>query len=249
MVRLRTLVLIAAALLLLWLRRRQVARSPSAPRPEWFRGTAQESGDAARPAAPISAAGFASGLPETPPAAPAQPEAPSVEVTLATLAPPAPEPPPEAPTEGMLPFEVLDDMQGAGAPDAQSHGPPQPPAEEPSPDAQRPAADAPSSAGAPPSASASEEPDVLGGAGGRDDLLIIEGIGPRVNLIMEGAGITSFAQLAEAEVERLRQILRDNGVEVLNPETWPMQARLAAEGRLEELRELQGRIKNGRIVG
>jgi predicted flap endonuclease-1-like 5' DNA nuclease len=87
----------------------------------------------------------------------------------------------------------------------------------------------------------------VGQSGRRDDLLIIEGIGPRVNLIMEGAGITSFAQLAGTDVDRLRQILRDNGIEVLNPETWPEQARLAADGRMDELRELQGRIKNGRI--
>lgn len=80
-----------------------------------------------------------------------------------------------------------------------------------------------------------------------DDLLVIEGIGPRTSTIVTAAGFTSFAQLAEAAPEQLRAALADAGLRTVDPSTWPTQARLAADGRWDELRELQGRIKNGRI--
>lgn len=79
-----------------------------------------------------------------------------------------------------------------------------------------------------------------------DDLLVIEGIGPRTSTIVTAAGITSFAQLAAADVENLRAALVDAGIKTVDPSTWPEQARLAADGRWDELQELQGRIKNGR---
>lgn len=79
-----------------------------------------------------------------------------------------------------------------------------------------------------------------------DDLLVIEGIGPRVSTIVTAAGISSFAELAAADVERLRAILVDAGVKTVDPSTWPEQARIAAEGRWDELRELQRKIKNGK---
>lgn len=82
-----------------------------------------------------------------------------------------------------------------------------------------------------------------------DDLLVIEGIGPRTSTIVTAAGYTSFADLATADVERLKQALRDAGIRTIDPSTWPEQARLADEGRWDELRALQQRIRNGRIVG
>jgi predicted flap endonuclease-1-like 5' DNA nuclease len=79
-----------------------------------------------------------------------------------------------------------------------------------------------------------------------DDLLVIEGIGPRVSTIVTAAGITTFADLAAAEVERLRTILVDAGFKTVDPATWPEQARIAAEGRWDDLRELQRNIKDGK---
>jgi predicted flap endonuclease-1-like 5' DNA nuclease len=81
-----------------------------------------------------------------------------------------------------------------------------------------------------------------------DDLQIIEGIGPKVSTVITAAGIHSFADLAATNSERLRQILREAGIGVLNPETWPEQARLAAEGNWDALADLQQRIKNGRVA-
>ncbi|HMQ29346.1 MAG TPA: helix-hairpin-helix domain-containing protein [Chloroflexaceae bacterium] len=80
-----------------------------------------------------------------------------------------------------------------------------------------------------------------------DDLLVIEGIGPRTSTIVTAAGLTSFADLAAADVEQLRQALADAGIKTVDPTTWPEQARLAADGRWDELKALQDRIRNGRI--
>jgi predicted flap endonuclease-1-like 5' DNA nuclease len=79
-----------------------------------------------------------------------------------------------------------------------------------------------------------------------DDLAEIEGIGPRIHDVLHEAGITTFAQLAEIDVDRLREILVAAEVKFPpSPETWPMQARLAADSRWQELKELQNSLKGG----
>lgn len=80
-----------------------------------------------------------------------------------------------------------------------------------------------------------------------DDLIRIEGIGPKVSTVMVAAGITTFAQLEETGVEQLRTILAEANIHTLDPTTWPQQAGLAAQGKWAELQELQDRIKNGRL--
>lgn len=82
-----------------------------------------------------------------------------------------------------------------------------------------------------------------------DDLTRIEGIGPKIAGLLRKAGITTYAQLAETDVERLRQILDEARLlQIADPTTWPEQARLAAEGRWEELKALQDELKGGRRV-
>ena len=81
-----------------------------------------------------------------------------------------------------------------------------------------------------------------------DDLQRIEGIGPKISGLLQGAGITTFAQLAAADVVRLDQIVRAAGITIADPTTWPEQARLAAAGRWEELEVLQEELKGGRRV-
>jgi predicted flap endonuclease-1-like 5' DNA nuclease len=82
--------------------------------------------------------------------------------------------------------------------------------------------------------------------GKRDDLTIIEGIGSKVAPLLKQNGITTFAQLADADVERLRQILRHEGLPMLDPATWPEQARLAMENRYDQLQALKESLKAGR---
>ncbi len=79
-----------------------------------------------------------------------------------------------------------------------------------------------------------------------DDLSIVEGIGPKINSVLHQAGIRTFAQLSEATPERLEQILREQGLRLANPETWPEQARLAASGDWSKLENYQKKLKGGR---
>jgi predicted flap endonuclease-1-like 5' DNA nuclease len=80
-----------------------------------------------------------------------------------------------------------------------------------------------------------------------DDLAIIEGIGPKIAAILRDAGITTFAQLAAADIEQLEQIVRqDAGLHIAFPDTWPEQARLAAAGDWMALETLQTALKGGR---
>ena len=82
-----------------------------------------------------------------------------------------------------------------------------------------------------------------------DDLKRIEGIGPEISSVLQTAGIKTFAQLAELEVDRIKKILGDadpNLLRLADPGTWPKQARLAAAGKWEALEKWQARLKGGK---
>ena len=81
-----------------------------------------------------------------------------------------------------------------------------------------------------------------------DDLTQIEGIGPRISALLKHHSIQNFAQLAETDVDRLRAILNEAGpsLQMASPDTWPVQARLAAAHEWDELRALQDRLTAGR---
>jgi predicted flap endonuclease-1-like 5' DNA nuclease len=81
-----------------------------------------------------------------------------------------------------------------------------------------------------------------------DDLKRIKGIGPKISGVLQAASINTFAQLAETDVERLKQILIEAGVRLTDPGTWPQQAGLAAAGDWEALKRLQDELKGGRRV-
>jgi predicted flap endonuclease-1-like 5' DNA nuclease len=83
----------------------------------------------------------------------------------------------------------------------------------------------------------------------RDDLKRVEGIGPKIAGVLQSAGITTFAQLAVTDVERLKQILAEadpNLLRLADPTTWPEQARLAARDEWGALEKLQNGLKGGR---
>jgi predicted flap endonuclease-1-like 5' DNA nuclease len=80
-----------------------------------------------------------------------------------------------------------------------------------------------------------------------DDLKIIEGIGPKISALLVSHGIRTFRELADADVEHLRGILRGARLSALaDPATWPRQARLAADGDWQRLQALQDQLKGGR---
>ena len=88
-------------------------------------------------------------------------------------------------------------------------------------------------------ADAPSEPDVL---------KKLEGIGPKVEQILNEAGITTYAELAKSDAEKLREILADAKLQMMNPDSWAEQAGLAAKGDWDALEKLQDELKGGRHV-
>ena len=82
----------------------------------------------------------------------------------------------------------------------------------------------------------------------RDDLKRIEGIGPKIEKMLNDDLIYTWAELAAAPSDRLKGILRKGGnsYKMHDPKSWPDQAKLAAEGRWEDLEELQDILQGGR---
>lgn len=80
-----------------------------------------------------------------------------------------------------------------------------------------------------------------------DDLKIVEGIGPKIERLLNDKGIFTFAQLAAADVAFLEQVLRENALQFAKPHSWPVQAELAAAGKMEELKALQEKLTAGRL--
>jgi predicted flap endonuclease-1-like 5' DNA nuclease len=63
-----------------------------------------------------------------------------------------------------------------------------------------------------------------------DDLLIIDGIGPKAQEALYAGGIHTFDQLSQLKVEQIEEILHKAGVTIVGqPTTWAAQAKFAAE--------------------
>ena len=78
-----------------------------------------------------------------------------------------------------------------------------------------------------------------------DDLKKIEGIGPKIAETLIAAGIATYADLAKAKPANISEIIADvRGNHI--PDTWPQQAKLAADGKWDELKELQDKLNGGK---
>ncbi|PIB38067.1 50S ribosomal protein L21 [Maribacter sp. 4G9] len=78
-----------------------------------------------------------------------------------------------------------------------------------------------------------------------DDLKKVEGIGPKIAETLNAAGITTFAELAKSTPEKIAEIIADvRGNHVTD--TWPAQAKLAAEGKWDELKKWQDELDGGK---
>ncbi|GGG38959.1 50S ribosomal protein L21 [Bizionia arctica] len=80
-----------------------------------------------------------------------------------------------------------------------------------------------------------------------DDLKKIEGAGPKAAEALVSAGFDTFAKIAKANPEELSTILTDASSRLAHivTDTWPKQAKLAAEGKWDELKDLQDKLDGG----
>ena len=79
-----------------------------------------------------------------------------------------------------------------------------------------------------------------------DDLVKIEGIGPKTVKLLNRAGIETFEDLAQAKAADVQKLLDGAGLQMMNPEGWIDQAKLAAKGDWEGFEKLQRELKGGR---
>lgn len=74
-----------------------------------------------------------------------------------------------------------------------------------------------------------------------DDLTVVEGIGPKIRELFHNFDIKTWASLGDTPIEKCQEVLNSGGkrFEIHRPKTWPMQAKLAAEGKWTELKKWQ----------
>jgi predicted flap endonuclease-1-like 5' DNA nuclease len=82
----------------------------------------------------------------------------------------------------------------------------------------------------------------------KQNMKLVEGIGPKIEQLLKADGINTFADLAKAKQTKLQAILTAAGprFSMHSPETWPQQAKLLAEGKKDELKKLKDELKGGR---
>ena len=81
--------------------------------------------------------------------------------------------------------------------------------------------------------------------GKADDLKKVEGIGPKIASTLVEAGISTFAELAKTDAAKISEIIAGvRGSHVTD--TWPAQAKLAADGKWDELKKWQDELDGGK---
>ena len=82
----------------------------------------------------------------------------------------------------------------------------------------------------------------------KDDMKVIEGIGPKIAELLADVGIDTWEKLSMTSPYRLREILEGGGPQynIHDPETGRKQAGLAAYGKWDELKTLQDELSGGK---
>jgi len=83
----------------------------------------------------------------------------------------------------------------------------------------------------------------------KQDLTKIEGIGPKIEGLLNKKGVISYAQLSDSAVSFLEQMINEAGPNFATHRgmtgTWPAQAKLADLGEWDELAKWQEVLKGG----
>jgi large subunit ribosomal protein L27 len=82
----------------------------------------------------------------------------------------------------------------------------------------------------------------------KDDLKKIEGVGPKIETLLNEAGILTFADLSKTSAAKVKGILDAAGsrYKMHDPTTWAKQSKLAAAGDWDTLAKLQDELKGGK---
>lgn len=82
-----------------------------------------------------------------------------------------------------------------------------------------------------------------------NDLKIVEGIGPKIEGLFHNFDIKTWLTLADTSVAKCQEVLDSGGdrFKVHDPASWPMQARMAYEGKWKELLRWQDEHNHGKL--
>lgn len=83
----------------------------------------------------------------------------------------------------------------------------------------------------------------------QDDLKIVEGIGPKIEGLFHDFEIKTWKALSEASVDKCQEVLNSGGerYRIHDPASWPMQAKMAYEGKWKDLAKWQDEHKGGKF--
>ena len=84
----------------------------------------------------------------------------------------------------------------------------------------------------------------------KEDLTKIEGIGPKIAEALVAGGINSFAELGTKTADDVKAVLENAGGVIAgkDPSTWMDQAKLAADGKWDELKKWQDELDGGKVA-
>ena len=82
----------------------------------------------------------------------------------------------------------------------------------------------------------------------KDDLKIVEGIGPKIEQLYRAAGVKTWLALSQTSKEKSLKILHEGGERFAmhDPSTWAKQAELALQGKWQELKDWQDKLEGGK---
>ncbi|MCB4798157.1 hypothetical protein [Neotamlana laminarinivorans] len=82
----------------------------------------------------------------------------------------------------------------------------------------------------------------------QDDLTVVEGIGPKIQGLFHNHDVKTWKALSECSVEKCQEVLTSGGdrFKMHKPGTWPKQAKLAYEGKWQELLDWQDQLDGGK---
>lgn len=82
------------------------------------------------------------------------------------------------------------------------------------------------------------------------DLTKVEGIGPKIAEVLNASGINTFAELGSKSVDEIKVVLENAGGVLAgkDPSTWADQAKMAAEGKWDELKKWQEELDGGKVA-